>query len=186
MAELGYVGVLAIELFQVGGSLLGNEMAPRVHNSGHWTIEGARDVAVREPSPSNVASGKREISLGALDTTRDFTFVEDTCRGFLALAGLDGHFGEIFHIGSNFQVSVAELFEKIAGILGVDAKIVTAQERIRPEKSEVFKLQCDNRKLEAAAGFVPSVSLDEGLSRTCRWFSNPENLKKYKGNLYNV
>jgi 5-(carboxyamino)imidazole ribonucleotide synthase len=39
--RLGYVGVLAIELFQALGTLLGNEMAPRVHNSGHWTIEGA-------------------------------------------------------------------------------------------------------------------------------------------------
>lgn len=41
MDDLGYVGVLTIELFQVGEGLLANEMAPRVHNSGHWTIEGA-------------------------------------------------------------------------------------------------------------------------------------------------
>ena len=41
MGRLEYVGVMAIELFQVGDELLGNEMAPRVHNSGHWTIDGA-------------------------------------------------------------------------------------------------------------------------------------------------
>src|SRR5207248_11267388 len=41
LADLDHVGVLAVELFEVSGELLANEIAPRVHNSGHWTIEGA-------------------------------------------------------------------------------------------------------------------------------------------------
>jgi NAD dependent epimerase/dehydratase len=154
-----------------------------------FNVYGPRQSA-RAVIPSiitQLASGMRRIELGALDTTRDLTFVEDTCRGFLALAGLgEQHFGEVFHIGSNYQVSVRELFDKISGILGTDAEVVTTEERLRPAKSEVYKLHCDNRKLQAACGYAPSISIDEGLKRTCEWFRNPDNLRKYKGHLYNV
>lgn len=154
-----------------------------------FNVYGPRQSA-RAVLPSiitQLASGMKRIELGAMDTTRDLTFVEDTCRGFLALADLDEqHFGEIFHIGSNFQVSVRELFEKVSAILGVEAEVVTTEERLRPAKSEVLKLHCDNRKLQAASGFLPSVSIDEGLRLTCEWFRNPDNLRKYKGHLYNV
>jgi nucleoside-diphosphate-sugar epimerase len=128
----------------------------------------------------------KQVRLGALDTTRDLTYVEDTCRGFIALAELDGCHGETFHIGSNFQISVRALFEKIARIMDVDAEVATDEERMRPARSEVYRLHCDNRKLRDASGFVPLIPIDEGLARTCSWFRNPDNLSKYKGHLYNV
>lgn len=133
-----------------------------------------------------LAVGKREIALGTLSTTRDFTFVEDTCRGFLALGELDQHAGEVFNIGSNTEISIGDLFHRIAGILNSDAVIKTDPERLRPENSEVLRLNCDNRKLREATGFAIGVSIDEGLRRTCEWFSDDRNLRRYKGDLYNV
>jgi nucleoside-diphosphate-sugar epimerase len=113
--------------------------------------------------------------------------VEDTCRGFLALGSLEGYGGEVMNIGSNFQVSVGDLFEQLRAILGgVDASLVTDPARIRPEASEVQRLQCDNTKLRVASGFAPSISLEEGLRRTRDWFRDPRNLGRYKDGLYNV
>jgi NAD dependent epimerase/dehydratase len=133
-----------------------------------------------------LASGRREICLGTLSTTRDFTYVEDTCRGLMALGRLEGQGGEVMNIGSNFQVSIGELFERLCKILGVTADLVTDPARVRPEASEVLRLQCDNTKLRTASGFAPSIPLEEGLRRTCEWFRDPRNLGRYKDGLYNV
>jgi NAD dependent epimerase/dehydratase len=133
-----------------------------------------------------LAAGKTEVSLGNLTATRDFTFVEDTCRGFQAIAEMQGGEGEVFHIGSNHEISVGDLFQLIAEIMRSKATIVADQARLRPEKSEVQRLRCDNAKLREASAFVPQIRLREGLERTVRWFAQPENLRRYKGDLYNV
>ena len=135
---------------------------------------------------SQIASGKREIDLGDLQTTRDFTFVEDTCRGFMAAASMEGGAGEVFHVGTNSEISVGDLFATIARLMGSDAQAVTCEERLRPAASEVFRLWCENSKLRQSAGFEPRVSLEEGLARTIAWFRNPDNLKRYKVGIYNV
>jgi len=133
-----------------------------------------------------LAAGKTDVSLGNLTATRDFTFVEDTCRGFIAIAEMQGGEGEVFHIGSNSEISVGDLFQLIAEIMGSSAKVVTDKARFRPEKSEVQRLKCENSKLRKACGFAPQIPLREGLERTVRWFSQPDNLRRYKGDLYNV
>jgi NAD dependent epimerase/dehydratase len=133
-----------------------------------------------------VSAGQKEIALGDLTTTRDFTYVEDTCRGFLAIGEMEGGAGEVFHIGSNHEISVADLVSLISDIMGTKVRVVCDPQRIRPQKSEVMRLRCENSKLKAACGFVPSLSLREGLERTVRWFQEPANLRRYKGNLYNV
>jgi NAD dependent epimerase/dehydratase len=135
---------------------------------------------------SQIASGKREVKLGDLSTVRDLTYVEDTCRGFIALAEHEGGAGEVFNIGSNQETSIGDLFRVIAGIMGRDAVPVCDPQRIRPEKSEVLRLCCDNSKLFEATGFRPCVSLRDGLARTVEWFLQESNLKKYKGDIYNV
>jgi NAD dependent epimerase/dehydratase len=132
------------------------------------------------------AGGKSTVSLGNLTATRDFTFVEDTCRGFLAIGELEGGEGEVFHVGSNHEIAIGDLVELIAELMGASIRVVCEQERLRPEKSEVQRLKCDNSKLRKAAAFVPQIPLREGLERTARWFSQPENLRRYKGDLYNV
>jgi NAD dependent epimerase/dehydratase len=133
-----------------------------------------------------IAEGKPTISMGNLRATRDFTYVEDTCRGFLAIAQMDGGEGEIFHIGSNHEIAVGDLVKLVGEVMGRTVQVVSAPERFRPEKSEVQRLKCDNSKLKGACGFTPRIPLREGLERTVKWFSQPENLRRYKGNLYNV
>ena len=136
---------------------------------------------------TQIASGRKEISLGNLAATRDFTYVEDTCRGFLAIAELDGGEGEVFHIGSNHEISVADLVARISDIMGgAKIEIISEEERLRPENSEVERLRCDNSKLREATGFEPKISLGDGLTRTVAWFSRPENLRLYKSDIYNV
>jgi NAD dependent epimerase/dehydratase len=87
---------------------------------------------------SQIASGAKEVRLGDLSTTRDFTFVEDTCRGFAAIADHDGGLGEVFHIGSQSEISIRELFRIIAELMSSDARVVQDAERMRPAGSEVF------------------------------------------------
>ena len=135
---------------------------------------------------SQLAAGHEDIKLGDLRTTRDFTYVEDTCRGFAAVAGLDTGFGDVFHIGSNQEISISDLFDLIAELSNRPVRIVSDAARVRPEHSEVMRLLCDNSKLANAAGFRPQVTLREGLSRTIEWFRNPQNLSRYKETIYNV
>jgi NAD dependent epimerase/dehydratase len=133
---------------------------------------------------SQIAAGERRIKLGELATTRDFTFVDDTCRGFLAVAGLKE--GEVFHIGSDDEISVGDLFNLVAEIMESDAEIELDSERKRPQESEVLRLRCNSQKLRDASGFHPEIGLREGLRKTIDWFRDPGNLRRYKGYLYNV
>jgi NAD dependent epimerase/dehydratase len=133
---------------------------------------------------SQIASGADRIKLGELTTTRDFTYVDDTCRGFLAVAGLPE--GEIFHIGSDHEISVGNLFKLIAELMGSHAEVEVDLERKRPPASEVLRLRCNAQKLRDASGFYPEICLREGLRQTINWFRNPNNLRRYKDYLYNV
>jgi NAD dependent epimerase/dehydratase len=135
---------------------------------------------------SQLASGRLEVDLGDTRTTRDFTFVKDTCRGLMAIASMLGGAGETYNIGSNFEISIQDLFDLIAKLMGTPAKIVNDPARIRPEKSEVMRLWCDNRKLREASGFTPPTSLADGLAQTIEWFRQPESLARYKPMIYNV
>src|SRR6201999_273796 len=102
---------------------------------------------------SQIASGAKRVKLGDLASTRDFTYVDDTCRGFLAVAGLQD--GGIFNIGSDREISVADLFRLIAEIMETEAEIEVDSGRKRPEESEVLRLRCDFQKLRQASGFQP-------------------------------
>jgi len=136
---------------------------------------------------SQLAAGIREVRLGDLTTTRDFTFVQDTCRGLIAIAELDGGHGEVFNIGSSAEISIGMLFDLIATSMGVGtAAPVRERERMRPPLSEVQRLWCDGTKLAQATGFKPQMSLVEGLGITIAWFRDPRNLQRYKTHLYNV
>ena len=135
---------------------------------------------------AQIASGKKNIDLGDVTPTRDFSYVEDSCRGFLALGGCEQAIGETVHIGSNFEISIADTFNIIRELMGSDAEIVADEKRMRPEKSEVFRLWCDNSKIEKLTGFKPQIDIREGMRRTIEWFAVKENLKKYKSSIYNV
>lgn len=135
---------------------------------------------------SQIANGKKQIQLGDVSPTRDFNYVADTCRGFIALAESAQSIGETVNIGSNFEISVRDTLELIKTLMGSDVEFLLDEQRIRPEKSEVNRLWCDNSKIKSLTGFSPQVSLEEGLRRTIAWFVQPENLSKYKADIYNV
>lgn len=135
---------------------------------------------------AQIASGIKEIKLGDLSPTRDFNYVEDTCRGFIELANCDTAIGETVNIGSNFEISIKDTLELIKNIMNSDVRFVTDEQRIRPENSEVFRLWCDNAKIRELTGFEPRFSIRAGLEKTVEWFTKPENLAKYKPGLYNV
>ena len=135
---------------------------------------------------TQIANGVKEIKLGDVTPTRDFSYVDDTCRGFIALAESDESIGQIVNIGSNFEISISDTLNLIKELMDSDVKFIVDNERIRPDKSEVFRLWCDNSKIERLTGFKPQVHIKEGLQRTIDWITQPDNLKNYKSQIYNV
>ncbi|MDD3464965.1 MAG: NAD-dependent 4,6-dehydratase LegB [Candidatus Cloacimonetes bacterium] len=135
---------------------------------------------------TQIAAGIKEIRLGDTSPTRDFNYVEDTCRGFLELAKCEDAVGETVNIGSNFEISIRETLDLIKDIMHSDVYFVSDEQRIRPKKSEVFRLWCDNTKIKSFTGFEPKYGIREGLEKTVEWFVKPENLAKYKAGMYNV
>jgi NAD dependent epimerase/dehydratase len=135
---------------------------------------------------SQLLSGRDEISLGALEPTRDLVFVKDTARGFLEIAQNDLLTGQEINIATEKEISVGDLAHIIIHMIRPGAKIVTDEARLRPEKSEVLRLLGSARKLEQVTGWKPATSLEDGLAQTIEWFSNPANLQHYKAGIYNV
>ena len=135
---------------------------------------------------TQIANGMKEIKLGDLTPTRDFNYVEDTCRGFIVLAESDQTIGETVNIGSNFEISIGDTLNIIKELMESDVQFITDTQRIRPEKSEVFRLWCDNTQIENLTGFKPEIDIRQGLQKTIDWFTTGERLSKYKAGIYNV
>lgn len=134
---------------------------------------------------TQIAAGMKQIKLGDLSPTRDFNYVADTCRGFIALAE-SNVVGETANIGSNYEISVRDTLNIIKRLMNSDVEFVEEKQRIRPGKSEVFRLWCDNTKIHGLTGFKPETDIETGLAKTIEWFLNPRNLEKYKTGIYNV
>lgn len=139
---------------------------------------------------TQLAGERADICLGALEPTRDFTFVRDTVRGFIAVAEADASVGEVINIGSNFEISIGDTARLISDLMGKRVTFETDTARLRPSKSEVGRLWADNSKAMKLTGWHPEyVGLDglkRGLLETIEWFSNPSNLKRYRADAYNV
>ncbi|MGQ7844906.1 NAD-dependent 4,6-dehydratase LegB [Granulosicoccus sp. 3-233] len=133
-----------------------------------------------------IAAGKPEIQLGDLSPTRDFNYVDDTCRGFLALARCPEAIGEVVNIGSNTEISIEDTLHLIRELMNSDTVFVTDEQRLRPAASEVTRLVCDNSKMIEMTGHRPQVDIREGLQRTIDWLCEPQNLQRYRAELYNV
>lgn len=134
---------------------------------------------------SQIASGAKEIKVGDLTPTRDFNFVTDTCRGFLALGRADGIEGEEINIATGTEITMKETLETIAELMHSDVRYVVDHQRLRPSKSEVRRLCGDNTKILALTDWRPQVSLREGLQKTIDWICQPEHLAGYKSDIYN-
>jgi len=135
---------------------------------------------------SQIASGVKEIKLGDVTPTRDFNYVTDTCGGLLALAQCDGAIGETVNIGSNSEISIEQTLNIIREIMGSNVQFIREGIRNRPVNSEVYRLWCNNSKLQALTGFKSSVGIHDGLEATVKWISDPLNLTKYKALIYNT
>jgi NAD dependent epimerase/dehydratase len=135
---------------------------------------------------SQLLNGKTEIELGSLTPTRDLTFVKDTCAGFEEIYKSDSLFGEVTNIGMKAEISIGELAKLIAELMDVELSIKTTGGRIRPEKSEVQRLFCDNEKLLKYTSWKPNYSLKQGIVEVIEWMKKTENLNYFKADKYNV
>jgi NAD dependent epimerase/dehydratase len=139
---------------------------------------------------TQIASGTRQIRLGAVSPTRDFNFVQDTVSGFIAALNSQGGLGDVINIGSNFEISIGDTAQLIAEAMGVDIEIVTDEDRLRPPNSEVERLWAANSKAKQLLGWQPTFGGRDGFRRglelTAEWFRQPENLRAYKADIYNI
>lgn len=134
---------------------------------------------------TQIASGVREIKVGDLSPTRDFNYVADTCRGFIAIAKCPEAAGQEINIATQREVSMETTLKTIAALMDADVKWTVDPQRLRPAGSEVFRLLGSNEKIRALTGWEPKVSLEEGLRATIDWITSAGNLSKYKPNIYN-
>ncbi len=139
---------------------------------------------------TQIASGASEIKLGALTPTRDFNYVLDTVRGFLAVAECDAAIGQTINIGSNYEISIGDTAHLIADIMGRSVTFVSDEHRLRPAGSEVERLWADNALARELTGWSPAYSgregLHRGLTETIQWFGDAANLSHYKAGVYNI
>jgi NAD dependent epimerase/dehydratase len=135
------------------------------------------------PTIITQALTKEKIFLGSLHPTRDYTYVKDVVEGFIKVAESPKSTGEVINIGSNSEISIGDLANKIFSLAGKNAEIITDPARVRPQDSEVERLWCDNTKAEKLLGWTPKTSLDEGLKGTIGWIS--EHIDLYKPEIYN-
>jgi NAD dependent epimerase/dehydratase len=139
---------------------------------------------------TQIAGGMKEIRLGATSPTRDFGYVADTVEGFIACARDERSVGEVINIGSGFEISIGDVARLIAEIMGAQIEIETDQERLRPANSEVYRLVADNTKARRLIDWEPAYGgrdgLRRGLAETVAWFTEPDNIARYKPDIYNI
>lgn len=135
---------------------------------------------------TQLLSGASSIRLGSLTPTRDFNYVKDTAAGFVALAEADGAIGQEINIASGEEHSIGDIARTIIAEINPEATIVTDEQRMRPDASEVFRLIGDTTKLKGLTDWRPHYDMKAGLQDTIAWFRIPENLSRYKAWLYNI
>jgi NAD dependent epimerase/dehydratase len=139
---------------------------------------------------TQIASGKRQIKLGAVSPTRDFNYVQDTVSGFIAAMNCEQGLGEVVNFGSNYEISIGDTAHLIAKTMNVEIEIITEEARLRPTDSEVERLWADNAKAKQLFGWTPAYGGREGFKRgiaeTVEWFQKPGNLSSYKTDIYNI
>jgi dTDP-glucose 4,6-dehydratase len=139
---------------------------------------------------TQIANGKKQIKLGALNPTRDFSYVADTVAGFIAALKSEKIVGEVINFGSNFEISIGDTAHEIAKVMGVEIEIISDEQRLRPEKSEVGRLWASNEKACKLLGWQPEYAgiegFHRGLEETVAWFSNLSQLEAYKSEIYNL
>ncbi len=146
--------------------------------------------AVLPTAITQIAAGQKKIKLGALHPTRDFSYIKDTVRAFIAVAASDRSVGEVINIGSGFEISIQAAVACISELMGAPAEIELESGRLRPESSEVDRLWADSSKAARLLNWTPEYGGIEGfrrgLTETIEWFKNPNHLRFYKSHIYNM
>lgn len=139
---------------------------------------------------SQIAAGARQIKLGSLTPTRDFTFVRDTARGFIQAMQCDAAVGRVTNIGAGFEISIGDTVSAIAEAMGAEVEVVQEESRMRPEASEVERLFAGTEQAQELFGWNPAFGGRDGflrgLAETAEWFQDPANLAAYKTDRYNI
>ena len=139
---------------------------------------------------TQIASGAPQIKLGAVHPTRDFNYVRDVVRGFVAVAECDAAVGQVVNVGSNYEISIGDTARMIADLMDSEVEFVSDPQRLRPKESEVERLWADNTRARDLAGWTPAYAgtdgLRRGLTETIAWFRDGDNLRRYKSELFNI
>jgi len=130
--------------------------------------------------------GEKKLKLGALAPTRDFVYVRDTVKGFVAIAKSDKTLGQEINIATGEEISIGDVVKKLISLINPAATLVSDRQRVRPAKSEVERLLGDNSKIRKLTGWKPGCAFTQGLKETIEWFRRPENLARYKSDIYNL
>ena len=135
---------------------------------------------------TQLLNGKTDIKLGSLHPTRDLLFVKDTAKGFIEIAKSDKTIGHEVNIAMQEEITIGDLAQNIINQINPNAKIITDEIRLRPEKSEVERLFGSNQKIKELTNWKPDYTLESGIAETIQWFSNKANLSQYKADIYNI
>ncbi len=134
---------------------------------------------------TQIAAEERRIKVGDISPTGGFNLVSDTDEGFIGIARSEEAIGRELNIATGTEVSMRETLDTVARIMEADVEWVVDPERLRPSKSEVFRLCGDSSELRRLTGWAPRVTLEEGLRQTIDWFLSSDHLKQYKTDIYN-
>jgi len=136
------------------------------------------------PAIISQALTQEKIRLGSLHPTRDYTYVDDMVEAFIRVAGSDEAVGQVINVGAGFEIAIGDIARKVIALIGKDREIVTDPQRVRPEKSEVERLWCDNSLAVKLLDWKPGIAFDDGLKRTVDWIS--DNIGLYKPEIQNL
>tara|TARA_Y100000294_G_scaffold29021_1_gene24435 strand:+ start:37 stop:1011 length:975 start_codon:yes stop_codon:yes gene_type:complete len=171
-----------------------DQLAISYYNSFQLPIKIIRPFNVYGPRQSSRAvipsiiiqalNNKKEIKLGNVEPSRDFTYVTDTCSAFIDILKIKNFFGKTINIGTNTENKIGDVALKILNKLNSKAIIKKENQRIRSLKSEVNRLKCDNKKILKNTNWKPIISLDKGLDKTISWFKKFKDL--YKHDIYHL
>jgi NAD dependent epimerase/dehydratase len=125
-----------------------------------------------------------EIKLGSLTPVRDYVYVKDTVKAFIKSAVVDKAIGHVINIGSGKSSSIGDIVKIILRVMNIEKPIIQENTRIRPAKSEVMQLVCDNTLAQSVLKWEPTITFDEGLKQTRDWIKS--NTERYKSAIYNV
>ena len=129
-------------------------------------------------------SSKKEIKLGNIKPSRDFTYITDTCNAFLEILKIKKLFGDTVNVGSNNEYTIKDIAKKILLKLNSKANIKKEEGRVRTAQSEVFRLVCDNTKILKYTNWKPRIKIEKGLDKTIRWFKDYKNF--FKHDIYHI